>query len=428
MGLWSQPDILMHGIFFLLYAFLMLTGPGARACDTTFRPVVMVHGFLGGGDNFAPMIRHLGSAGFCNNRMFVFDWNSLSRTDQTNALNGFIDSILSITRSDKVNLIGHSAGGGLAYVYLKNSAHAKKVAQYVHVGSSVQSNPAGPNGSVPTLNLYSTADRVVKSGDIPGAENIRFATYDHFEVVTADSAAMAVFRFFTAGLPYTGKKTVSVSKKFRVTGKVLSLGENIPQASAKLELWGIRNDGEKGKKIGETVSGPQGGFSFNGITPNGAYLLYCTPTSGRKVAYFLPRLQAGEQLLYLRILPTTGLVQVLLSGLPTDSLQAALVLFSSQKAILHYRDKLLINETELSTPEFADPAKTSIAWFLYDANKNGRSDKTLIPSFSAAPFMRGVDYLVSSVEGANPYIIQYNGATYRIPVIPASEAVTIVVL
>ncbi|MCU0403680.1 MAG: alpha/beta fold hydrolase [Chitinophagaceae bacterium] len=416
--------------YFFIYLTLAFGSISAfsQPCESPFRPIVMVHGFLGGGDNFAPMVRRLSAAGYCTEKLFVFDWNSIARNQPDSLLNRFIDSILRLTKSERIDLIGHSAGGNLAYTFMQKAGQAAKVAHYVHIGSSSKQTPPGPDGAVPILNLYSLNDRVVKGADIPGATNIRFQEFDHFELVTADSIAQWVYHFLTGGRHYKRKKIMPLPSKYPVAGKVLTLGENNPQAGAKLELWQVNKEGIKTGKLGETVSSADGGFTFSGIEPYQSYLLFCKPSSGRQVAYFLPKIQPEEKWLYIRTLPATGLMTLLLNALPADEQQSAFVLFSNQRAVINPRDDLKVNDTLLSTATFADPAKTAIAWFLYDGNKNNQSDYSLIPSFNSAPFMRGIDYRIPAGNAARPVEVYLNGSSYMVPAIPSSEAIVIVML
>ena len=84
------------------------------------------------------------SNGHCQDRYFAFDWNSLAAAGADALLDKFIDSVRNVTGADKVHLVGHSAGGGRGYSYLSDPLRAAKVISYAHVGSNVQTGPAGP--------------------------------------------------------------------------------------------------------------------------------------------------------------------------------------------------------------------------------------------------------------------------------------------
>jgi len=134
-------------------------------------PVVMVHGALASGDTYASQAQRFSSNGYSKAEINAFDWNTLTTMPVTR-LDRFIDEILEETKAPYVHLIGHSAGGGLCYQFLDDSLRALKVEKYVHIGSSGQSGPPGPNADIPVLNLNSTDDLVVEATSITGALNV----------------------------------------------------------------------------------------------------------------------------------------------------------------------------------------------------------------------------------------------------------------
>jgi pimeloyl-ACP methyl ester carboxylesterase len=125
--------LILSGLFLSTIQFA-----SAQPCTSPFKPVILVHGFLGSGDNYGPLVRQLSEAGYCTDRFFAYDWNSLARTDQNTALDKFIDSVLALTGAKQADLIGHSAGGGIGYAYLSDSIRATKIAHYIHIGSGAQ--------------------------------------------------------------------------------------------------------------------------------------------------------------------------------------------------------------------------------------------------------------------------------------------------
>src|SRR5262245_35591583 len=104
-------------------------------CKDSLPPVVMMHGFLASGDTYAKHVMRFTSNGYCGDRLFAYDWNTLAGTNDVNRLDAFIDDVLQQTGATQVDLMGHSAGGGLGYEYLNDAAHAAKVAHYVHLAS-----------------------------------------------------------------------------------------------------------------------------------------------------------------------------------------------------------------------------------------------------------------------------------------------------
>jgi hypothetical protein len=411
---------------FLAFSCLAGLFTFGQECNKALRPIVFVHGFLGAGDNYSPMIKKLTEAGYCRESCFVYDWNSMDRADQVPLLDKFIDSILNLTKALKVDLVGHSAGGGLGYRFLEDSFRLTKVERYVHIGSSVQKAPAGKNGITPTLNIFSIADKVVKGGEIPGATNHPFTRYDHFEVVTADSVAMTVFEFLNPGEKYSAKKLMAVPNEFLAKGRVITLGQNLPVAGAKLIVRNIHADGTPAGTIAEVFTNTDGSFQVSNLEPYKPYLFYCYPASGRAMVYYFSKINPHETLLYLRAFPNEGMVAAMLGNLPKDSFQSVFTIFSSQRAIQSGRDELSVNGLILNTDVFASPAKTAIAWFLFDGNKNGQTDFTPIAPFSGFPFMQAVD--IMTAPGLKSATIKFGLHEYKVPALPASEAIVVVVL
>ncbi|MBK8704468.1 MAG: alpha/beta fold hydrolase [Saprospiraceae bacterium] len=208
--------------------------PIAPACDSTLTPIVFVHGFLASGDTYAAQFQRFESNDYCTGRLFAFDWNTLGTQDAAvQQLNVFIDNVLASTGSTKVNLVGHSAGGGLGYNYLSDASRAAKVGLYAHLGSGPQPGPAGPNGSVPTLNVWSDGDKVVQGNNIPGATNVQLPNLDHYQVATGTATFEALFKFFNADqLPAT--TDIKPDDNVVLEGRVVTLGENAPKAALRL--------------------------------------------------------------------------------------------------------------------------------------------------------------------------------------------------
>ena len=174
----------------------------SETCDTTYLPIVMCHGFLASGDTYAKQAQRFLQNNYCGVSVYVFDWNSLGGGSNVEALDAFIEGVLARTGASQVELAGHSAGGGLGYDYLADATRAAKVAHYVHLGSSPQTAPAGPNGEVPTLNIWSPYDAIVAGADIPGAQNVQLAGKDHYEVATSLETFEAMFQFFRGSIVY----------------------------------------------------------------------------------------------------------------------------------------------------------------------------------------------------------------------------------
>ncbi len=92
-------------------------GDQTATCDTTYIPVIMCHGFLASGDTYAGQVKRFVQNNYCGQSVYVYDWNSLGGGSSPALLDAFIEGVLERTGAAQVNLVGHSAGGGLGYDY-----------------------------------------------------------------------------------------------------------------------------------------------------------------------------------------------------------------------------------------------------------------------------------------------------------------------
>ncbi len=361
-------------------------------------PLVLIHGFLASGDTYEQQALRFVANGFDMDRIFTFDWNTVGRQGNMTALSEMVDAVLEKTGADKIYLAGHSAGSGLSYSFMADSNRAQLVEAYAHLaGRPMEELPGVASHRVRPLNIYSDGDYIVKGNDISGAENLRLTKQDHYEVATSEETFAAMFAFFTGEKPQQLTVPHAENEHIQLSGKVLSLGENQIQAGAKVVVYALKtNSGERQQETpaGEfTVDdhGHWGPFTANkGI----AYEFVVSPKEedSRSIHYYRTPFYTDNPFIYLRTLPGAGsMAGMLLSGIPSDDAQSAVAIFASQQAIIHGRDRLSINETELSTEDWAKPSSSNIAWFLYDANNNLESDFTAIPTFAMMPFLMGVD-------------------------------------
>ncbi len=421
---------------FILFFFNQSLFAQVKCTDKNL-PIVFVHGFMGSGDNWATQIQRFSNNGFCEEKLFVFDWNSVGGGSNTSRLlNNFIDSILKKTNATQINLVGHSAGGGVCYSYLKDSVQALKVAHYAHIGSTKMKTAAGKNAQVPTINIYSADDMVMKNGgDITGAVNIKHSGSDHMQVATSEATFSALYSFFT-GSKNGANAVIKPSKAFYkiMGGKAVVLAENKPLAfdSFRVNLFNpktgqrypSRNSEPDGNYVNWTVFGNDGSFRFN-LNKNSYTEFEVHPSNGRKLFYYFEPLLGNNKNVYLRSLPTSGMAAAMLGNIPNDDKQTALIIFSANSAIIAGRDTLAIDSIPLSLPQIMPASKTAIACFLFDDGDGVTSGKAL-KSFSAAPFLTGVDVFIKAEENKTMRIY-YNGRTIVLPKRKSEDGIMIVV-
>jgi dienelactone hydrolase len=407
-------------------------GNGTAQCDESALPIVMVHGFLASGDTYASQAMRFSSNGYCSNRTYVFDWNTLAQgEDNASLLDAFIDQVISKTESEKVNLVGHSAGGGLSYDYLSSPERAAKVAHYVHVGSGSQSGPAGPNQEVPTLNIWSPDDLIVTGGDIPGATNLSLPGKDHYEVATCAEAFEGMYKFFNDNeAPQT--TMILPQTNIELCGKVVTLGENEAREGAEVNIYEVNP--ETGFRISDSpnftvTANATGDWGPIQVTKGANYEFEInTKVSGDRVIYYYREgFERSNPYVYLRTLPPPGsFVSFIFNDIPSSENQSALTVFTANQGITAGRDDLYINGIELSTPAFCDADNNTIALFMYDGNNNQQTDLTSQGLFGQFPFLSSADvYFPTSPE--ETITCEFNGKYLMVPNRKSSDGIIIAV-
>lgn len=440
-----RHDRLSSALFVAILSALAVSSSGCgdetdpetarAACDPTRRPIVMAHGFLASGDTWASFARRFEANGYCQSHLIAFDWNTLAfdRVNAVTELDSAIDAVLAQTGADQVDLIGHSAGGGLGYAYLNDPARAAKVAAYAHIASNpaplpnVETGPAGPSEApVATLNLTSAGDLVVAGAEIPGAINIVLPTEDHYEAATSARAFADVYAFFNGGERPRVTEPSSNTAPRTISGKALTLGENKPVPGFLVSLFevdpttGLRRS--QAPLATSTVS-ESGRFGPLTVEAGKNYELHLEDPTGtsRDVHYFREPFKSDSHLVYLRALPgPESLAGVLISLIPFDDRHAVLIAFSSSQGVIHGRDTLTLNGETLSTPELASAERTSIAFFAFDDGSDQQS-AGLVPSFSNAiqVFLTAIDRFFPADRG--PLTLTLNGRTLTVPALPSSS-------
>jgi hypothetical protein len=397
-------------------------------CDSCRYPVIMVHGFLASGDTYAPFVQRFHSNGYKHNLLYAYDWNSLAQgANQNTALDAFVNKVLAKTGADKVRLMGHSAGGGVCYAYLSDPIRAAKVDAYVHIGSAVQPMPAGPNGSVPTLNVWSPADLIANNGNINGATNAEIPNQDHYQIATSKETFAAIWDFFHHQTPPIADITPEAI--VCIAGKVLTFGENTPLINAKVEIYPVNpNTGERLTTTPfETWQSDSLGFwGPTNVQGQQTYEFVTTPanTSQRVIHYFREGFVHLNTLVYLRTIPQPpSLAGLLLIGLPNTNSQTVLNIFSGSQGVLFGRDTLSAAGSVISTAQYASATKTAITYFCYD-DGDGQTELTPVGLFGTFPFLNGVDmFFPTNPTGTIP--LKLNDRVLNVRNVKSSEGVVV---
>lgn len=395
--------------------------PPPTGCNDTVLPVVMVHGLLASGDTWVNQIQRFESNGYCSNRLWVFDWNTLNSFgggggNASQLLDSYIDSILEVTGAPKVNLVGHSAGGGTGYNYLNDASRAAKVAHYVHIGSGAQDGPAGNAQQVPTLNIYSTDDLVVSGADIPGATNVRFSGQDHYQVATSAETFTEMYKFFNDGkLPATNN-IIDVSSP-EISGRAVILGENAAVVSASIRVFEVNPlNGQRATTTPKftLTTDNKGNWGPLIVESNKYYEFEISKAGERTIHYYREPFKRNNKVVYLRTLPSPFSVAGLALGqFPSNDNQAVISVFAANQAVVAGRDVLKVDNKTLSTEELSPASQTNIAFFLYDNNNNGQSDLTTISSIGLNTFLKKIDMFFPGGTSNNTKL-EFNDRTFHV--------------
>lgn len=347
--------IIMKKILTLLLSVICVSS----SAQQKYTPIIFVHGMLGSGDSWAKPVQLFRGQEYPSEYLNVMDWNSLmfGQINTSILLDSVVDHVIAKTGAEKVNLVGHSAGGGVCSTYLKDTAYAKKVENYIHLASGKLITDL----TVRTLNLYSPYDQITGGEDITGIENITIPNKDHYEIATSTESFQAMFRFFNPNLEL--KNSTSILPK-NVAGRVLSLGENKPEINATIFIFGINPEtGDRTSKspLFTFIADENGNWGPFLAEENVVYefVVKSIDIDKKTVYYYREPFQSENSLVYLRTLPQEGIASMMLSGLPNDKKQVGLAIFSSNKAVINKRDTLLVNNIELST-ELISPAKKQL--------------------------------------------------------------------
>ena len=395
-------------------------------------PIVFLHGFLASGDTWANQVMRFESNNYCGTHLYAYDWNTLGGGNDNAALETFIDTVLARTGATQIDLVGHSAGGGYGYSFCEDTNRAKKIAHYVHIGSSSQTSPAGINDEVPSLNLSSAGDEVAGVTSITGGTNIELMNQDHYQVATSAEAFIEMYKFFNGGnMPATS--AITAQTEVSVSGKALALGENTPHNGATVHIYEVNPD--NGKRINSTAdftltSNAKGEWGPQKIKANTKYEFeIISGISGdRVVHYYREGFAHSNPLVYLRTIPSSGLAGTLLGSLPENDNQSVLAVFTANQATVAGRDSLDVDGVELSTSTITPASATVIAMFLFDDNNNQQTDLTKPFLFSIlTSFLTARDFfLQTSSEHAIP--LRFNGRILHLPNLKsASDGVMVAV-
>lgn len=400
-------------------------------CDPSTTPIVFAHGMLEVGDAFASQSMRFAANGYCLDRIFAFDWDTITGLyDSLAKLEEFIDQVLTETGAVQVNLVGHSMGGWLGYEYCDQPANSGKVAHYVQLASGgADSLP----GDVPTLNISSADDRIIGSTEVIGAENIELSGTDHLQVATSAEAFQHMYRFFHNGEePATTEMTPT--ENVTLAGRIVVFGMNDPAPGHELSVYPVNP--ETGERLSNSptaafVADANGYWGPFNAEPGRHYEYVVTDPEGDwpPLHYYREPPPRSCSLVYFRAFPPPwSLLGLAFRLLPYNDEHALLAHLTVNQAVIADRDTLFVDGYDLATGEIASPEATTIAVFYFDANFNGVSDGRMAGGLYAAfPFIKVFDLKIdASAPRTIPLV--FNGRSNSVlNWKSASEGITIAV-
>jgi hypothetical protein len=388
-------------------------------CDTSLDPIVFVHGTFGSGDQFAHAAQLFGSNGYCQERIVALEYNSVNfASDPTPALDALIDDILAKTGKDKVVLLGHSQGTSHCISYLEDPARAAKVSHYVNLSG----RGTIPDG-VKALSISSENDIGGMPSHAAGAEKeITFEDEDHIDVASSTQSFIEIYEYLRGEEPeYT--EVQCGDEKVTIQGIAESLGDNVPFAGGRLEVYRLGDSPrERGEPELVVMSDEKGASQPFELDRGVAYEFKAIDADDKLVGfvYFAPFKRSNRLARFVG--PSEN---PLVAGMTTDPLELSsdhtvMALRNIQGSFRHdLGHSLLVNGEEVLTDESAGRTRATTGLFLSDQDLDHETD--LGVPFSAISFLLGTDVFMDASEPA--WIeMNFNGTTLQIPNWPSDEA------
>jgi hypothetical protein len=333
------------------------------------------------------------------------------------------------TGSKQIDLVGHSAGGGFGRGYLIDTAHANKVAHYVHLGSRKWFTDMSWFPNSKCLNIFSAEDKIAGSGsgDVAGAANIDLKNKDHYEVATCEETFEAMFSFFNEGKKPVMKNVAGNISS--IAGKSVLLGSNDVMVNAIIEVYDLTENADRKQ------ASPRFIFKSDSTGKWGPFLadsklyyeisLVPADVKARTISYFFEPFEISDHNIYLRGFPQGNMVAMMLGSVPGKEDQSAVVIYSANKAIIAGRDSVTINGVAISSPSLTPANKTLISSFIYD-DGDGKTSGSSLKQYNAAPFIGGVDIFLPAGAGQS-HEVYYNGKKLILPAVSSKEKVLLAV-
>ncbi|HEX8742011.1 MAG TPA: hypothetical protein VF712_02650 [Thermoleophilaceae bacterium] len=358
--------------------------------------VIFVHGIEGTGAQFESQAMRLTSNGYPADWIDEVDYNSTRAAADPSEVEQQIDRAIAAmqqhTGRQKVDVVAHSLGTIVMERYLTDAAQGAerrgRIGRYVNVDGQA-SNPG-----VPTLAVW--AGRGAAGRNMEGAENVTIPNQTHVQTCTSAESFAQFYRFLTGRSP-AHADVVPETGSIQIAGKTVDFPSNSGLSGATTDVWEVDSNGRR------TGSEPLHSMPISDGAVGGGGWGPVTVEAGRR--YELAVTIPGRLTLHLYREPfvrSDHAVRVLVSaalgpyvayrpGALTASNIRYKELWGDQPG---ESDQLLIDGTNICTPELCPISKQVNAFLTFDGNRNGRTDLTRDPVVGSLPFIQAADVFV----------------------------------
>jgi pimeloyl-ACP methyl ester carboxylesterase len=378
-------------------ALLMLPAVPSSAHVVTHRPIIFVHGFSGGAEQYETQAKRFASNGYPAGSVQAFEYDStftINTIDQVYAnLDVRISDVLAATHTDQVDLTAHSLGTALMLGYLNSSpARAARVAHYVNYDGAAA---IAPPGGVPTLAIWGEGPT---TREITGATNLYLSDQSHTQTVTSPESFQAVFRFLTGRDP----RVTRVLPELFVTlaGRAVLFPVNAGVPSGHLEIYPLNPlTGHRltARPVAVYPLGGDGSWGpFRGLGAARYEFAIVRPGASTHHFYYEPFVRSDRLIRLLTSNPGEGL------GTHTETSDATtnLIVNRGKEWWGDQGDALFVHGVDVLNGATAPRSKRVIGIFAYDVSLDGVTDVgSPIPYFFAQPFITGVDVSLPAAAG-----------------------------
>ncbi len=257
-------------------------------------------------------------------------------------------------------------------------------------------------------------------------------TEDHFGVAASTDSFVAIWQYLHQGVDggpdgqYPKYTTIQCGDDpVTIEGKVETFGDNVEQPDDKIEVYEVGGSPrEEGAPVATLNSPSDGGtFTWQAKRLQG-YDFVNLGADGGVISrnYFEPFKRTNRIMRFLvpSTNPSAALVTNPIAKLDDDSQSAFLVRNARGAFRQDLGDSVTVNGFEALNTMDASKATTTVGLFLFDSNKDKKSEGGSLSQYTALPFVRGSDVYVQA--GTPAFVdVTFNGKTMLVPNWPSKS-------